>query len=302
MSAPLSARLRRLALGDPSAARLLAPAAHPSRSLAGLAALLAFFAVLLLALGLAATRLAERWDGELGGSATLQIIGDEPEMEAQARAALEVLRVQPGVISVRIIEVAEQRALIEPWVGADVAIDALPLPLMIAIELDHAVLDAPALAQQLATAAPGAVFDDHAAWRLPLVVSAERLALFAWVCLGLVALAFLAVCGLAARGAVAASGRDLRTLQMVGARDRFIAGLFTRRFALRVLIGAGFGTALGMGLVAMLPTASEAGFFLIGIGMEGWWRALPLAIPVLAALLSRIATGRAVRRALRRVG
>lgn len=302
MSARLPAGLRRLIHGDPSAERLLAPAAHPSRSLAGLAALLAFFAVLLIALGLAAGRLAERWDGELGGSATLQIIGDEPEMEAQARAALEVLRVSPGVLSVRVVEVAEQRALIEPWLGAGVALDALPLPLMIEVELDHDTLDAPALARQLAIAAPGTIFDDHAAWRLPLVVSAERLAVFAWVCLGLIALAFLSVCGLAARGSVATSGRDLRTLQLVGARDRFIAGIFTRRFALHALVGAGLGTAAGMGLVALLPKASETGFFLIGIGMEGWWQALPLAVPVVAVLLVRLATGRAVRRALRRAG
>ena len=291
-----------MVFGDPATARLLAPAAFPSRSLGVLAAILAFFAVMAMALGLAADRLAERWETELRGSATLQIIGDEPEMEAQARAALEVLRVTPGVVAVRIIEVEEQRALIAPWLGSEGAIEALPLPLLIAVELDHAVLDGPALTTRLATAAPGAVFDDHAAWRAPLVVSARRVAVFAWVSLGLIVGAFLAVSGLAARGSVAASGRDLRTLRLMGARDGFIARMFTRPFTLRALAGAAIGTAAGMGLVALLPPMSEAGFFLVGIGLEGWWRAAPLAVPVVAALLARMATAGAVRRALRQGG
>ena len=298
----LGLRLRRMILGEPASARLLAPAARPSRSLGLLAAILGFFAVLALALALAAERLAAGWEADLTGSAALQIIGEEPEMERQARAALEVLRVTPGVVSVRVVEVAEQRALIAPWLGADAAIDALPLPLTIAVELDRGLLDGPALAQALATAAPGAAFDDHAAWQGPLAVTAARLAVFAWGCLVLILVAFLAVAGLAAGGAVAASRRDLATLRLVGARDRFIAGVFTRRFTLTALAGAAIGTAAGAGLVAVLPAASEPGFFLVGIGLEGAARALPLAVPVVAAVAARLVAGRALRRALRQVG
>jgi cell division transport system permease protein len=291
--------LGRLLRANP-AERLVPPAGtRPLRPAGVLAAVLAFFAVLAMALALAAGRLVTTWDAGLAESATLQIIGDEPEVEAQARAALDVLRTTPGVRSVRMIEVDEQRALLEPWLGAGVALDGVPLPLLIAVEVDHATLDRTDLAQRIGTAAPGAVFDDHAAWLVPLVVTAERLRAFAWACLGLIALAFVASAGLAARAALSAFARDIRTLRLVGARDRFIAGALTRRLARRALAGAALGTAAGLGLVAVLPVASEPGFFLVGIGLRGWPLALPLTVPVAALVLAWLATARAVRRELR---
>jgi cell division transport system permease protein len=283
-----------------AAERLVAPAAvRPMRTAGMLAAILAFFAVMAIALGLAAGRLVATWDAGLAGSATLQVIGEEPEVEAQARAALDVLRTTAGVRSVRMVEVDEQRGLLEPWIGAGVALDGLPLPLLIAIETDNAALDRADLAARLAAAAPGAVFDDHAAWLAPLAAGAERLRAFAWASLGLLALAWLAGAGLAARASVAASARDIGILRQVGARDRFIAGAFTRRFALRALVGAAVGTAAATGLLAQLPTASEPGFFLIGIGLAGWELALPLAVPPAALATAWLATARAVRRELR---
>jgi cell division transport system permease protein len=293
--------LGRLLNGDPASARLLAPAARPSAAQFVLAAILGFLAALALALALAAGDLAAEWDADLADSATLQIVGDEPQMEAQARAALEVLRTTPGVLSVRMVEVDEQRALLEPWLGAGAALDGLPLPLLIAVEADYAVLDGPALSTRLAAEAPGAVFDDHAAWRAPLVASAERLAAFGWACAGLLGIALLAVATLAARAAVAASGRDIATLRLVGARDRFIGRAFTRRFAFSALVATALGTAAALGLVALLPPASEAGIFL-GLGLAGWHWAVPLLVPVAAGVIAWAATARVARRALRRSG
>lgn len=298
---PLAA-LRRLLHGDRAAARLLPPGAGPPHALGLLAAILGFFAVLALVLGLAAERLSADWDAELADSATLQIVGSEAELETQARAALEVLRTTPGVLSVRMIEVEEQRALLEPWLGTGAALDGLPLPLLIAIEADYAVLDRDALAGRLAADAPGAVFDDHAAWRAPLLATAERLAAFAWASLGLVGVAFIAVATLAARAAMAASGRDIRTMRLVGARDRFISRAYTRRFAVRAFGGAAVGAAAALGLVALLPSAGEAGIPRLALGLEGWHWALPLLVPVLAGSLAWLATARAVRRALRASG
>lgn len=67
-----------------------------SRSVGVAAAILTFFAALALALALAAGRLADQWQGDLADTATLQILADAADMEAQARAALEVLRTTPG--------------------------------------------------------------------------------------------------------------------------------------------------------------------------------------------------------------
>jgi cell division transport system permease protein len=264
-----------------------------------LAGVLGFLAVPALALALAAGRLEVTWRGEMIDTATLQVVAAPDEVEEQARAALNVLRATPGVEGVRIIEIDEQRALLEPWLGPEIAVDSLPLPLMIEVAADRSALDRADLDRRLAAEAPGAVFDDHAAWREPLVENAGRLRLFMFGCLGLLALALAAGLALAADGAATASARAIQTLRLVGARDRWIAGAFSRRFARHALIGAAAGAAAGTALVALLPAASEPGFFLIGIRPDGWHWALPLAVPVVAAALAWAAARRAARRGLR---
>lgn len=300
MSAPARAPRGGPAGGGAAPDRLVPPGAQSGRSVGALSAILAFFAVMVLALALAAGRLAESWAGELSGSATLQIFSDGPDVEAQARAALNVLRTTPGVRSVRMVEVDEQRALLEPWLGPEIALDGLPLPLLIDVGLDPAEFDRESLELRLAAEAPGAEFDDHSAWRGPLVVTAERLRIFALACLGLLAVCFAAALGLAAHAAIAASGQVIQTLRLVGARDSYVAAAFTRRFALQAGIGAVIGTLLGLGLLAVLPQASEPGFFLVGIGLQGWHWLLPPLVPVAAAGIAWLATAGAVRRNLRR--
>jgi cell division transport system permease protein len=290
------AALRALWRGDPRTSRIVPPGpAAP----AFLAAALAFLAVLALALALAAGRLAEDWSGELADTATLQIFAPETAMEEQARAALGVLRSTPGVRAVRMIDVAEQERLLEPWLGPGAA-EGLPLPLMIEVATDRAALDARGLELRLAAEAPGAVFDDHAAWRRPLVVTADRLRLFAFACLGLLALALAAAAGLAAEAAAAANGQVIETLRLVGARDGWIARAFSRRIMVRAATGAAVGTALGAALLAALPRTSEQGFFLVAIGPVGWHWLAPLAVPAGAAAAAWIGARRGARRTIRR--
>lgn len=263
------------------------------------AAVLAFLAVLLVALALAADRLAEQWSGELSETATLQVFAAEDAVEAQARAALEVLRTTPGVRSVRIVEPAEQQALLAPWFGTDLALEALPLPLLIEVAADRDRLDREGLASRLAAEAPGAVYDDHAAWRVPIVAAAERLRAFAVACVALVALALGAVLALAASAAVAANGEVVETLRHVGARDRFIGAAFTRRLTRQAAVGAALGALPGLALLALLPRGSEQGFFLVGVGPQGERWLGPALVPLGCAAVAWVAVRLAVRARLR---
>ncbi len=287
-------------LGDRVAARVVPPAGWSGATLGVLAAVLAFFAVLALALGLAAGRLAATWDGETGETATLQVFAADDAIEEQARAALAVLRETPGVRSVRMLDMAEQEKLLEPWLGPEIPMEGLPLPLLIEVETDRDALDAPALVARLADTAPGAVYDDHTAWRLPLVATAERLQRFALASLGLLALALAAALILATQRAVAANAVSIRTLRLVGAEDGFIAQGFARRLGLRAGIGVLVGSAAGMALLALLPPTNEAGFFLTGIGLAGWPWLIPLSVPVAAVAIAWGAAWAATRRGLRR--
>lgn len=295
----LAAARKRLR-SDDFADRLAPPGSRSAASVGFLAATLGFFAVLALALGLAAGRLGASWQAELAPSATLQIVAPAAEVEAQARAALNVLRTTPGIEAMRMIELDEQRALLAPWLGEDLPIDSLPLPLLIEVSADRSRLDLESLARRLQAEAPGAVFDDHAAWRQPLIQSAERLRLFAAGCLGLIALGLGAVLTLAVRATIEANGRAIQTLRLIGARDGYIAAAFTRRLARLAAGWAAVGTALGMVLLARLPRASEEGFFLVGVGLAGWHWILPALIPAAAFGVAAVATRMATLRRLRR--
>lgn len=286
--------------GEGGADRVVPRGVHSALSVGFVAAVMAFFAVLALALALAAGRLARTWESEIANAATLQVFASDEAMEEQARAALNVLKTTPGVRSVRVVDLAEQEKLLEPWLGPDIPMESLPLPLMIEVTTDRERLNQPSLELRLAAEAPGAVFDDHAAWRQPLVATARRLRVFALACLGLMALALATVLGLAAHAAVAANGPAIQTLRLVGARDGFITRAFTRRFMLRAAAGAIVGTAAGMALLAALPRASEEGFFLVGIGLGGWSWGIPLVVPPLAAAVAWLATRRATLASLRR--
>jgi cell division transport system permease protein len=279
--------------------RMVPRATQPLGLVTVLAALIAFGAVLALALAVAATRLADGWQAELANAATLQIFAPEDEIESQARAALEVLRGTPGVQSVRMVDLSEQERLLEPWLGPDIPVESLPLPLLIEVEADRDTLDQAALLVRLQAEAPGAVYDDHAAWREPLVATAERLRTSALAALVVAAATLAAVLALAARAAVAANGRVVEMLRLVGARDGFIARAFTRRVTLRAAAGAAVGTALALGVLLMLPAASGQSFFPVGIRLDGWHWALPLLVPPVSALIAWVASRAMTWRRLR---
>lgn len=261
---------------------------------------MAFLAVFALALGLAAGRLADRWQATLAQTATLRLSAPPAQISAQTDAALEVLRTTPGVASVRVIDLEEQRALLEPWFGPDLPVEALALPRLIEIVEGSPGFDPIGLRLRLAGEAPGAVLDDHSRWRGPMVAAAQALNRLALVAVVLAGVALAAMVALAAGFALAANAQSIRVLRLVGARDAFIARAFTRRFALRALGGAGVGTALGVVSVALLP--QDAGGVLAGLGPGGADWVLMLAVPLVAALVAWVTTRIAAFRVLRRDG
>ncbi len=262
------------------------------------AAVSVFLGVLALALGLAAGRMAETWSGELASVATLQVYASADSVEPQAIAALDVLRSTPGVQSVRIIEAAEQHAMLEPWFGSGLALDALPLPLLIEVEADRDLLDKPALVERLAGEAPGAAFDDHTAWRAPLIETAERLQLVAFTALGLLTALLAMSVWLAASGTRMTHLSAISILRQVGARDSYIVRVFTRKFSRNAAIGSLTGVVGALAILMILTKVGTEGYSLAAVAPKGSdWLALALLLPACVAL-SWIVTALAVRRGL----
>ncbi|MCV2882874.1 cell division protein FtsX [Actibacterium sp. XHP0104] len=284
--------------GDRQADRVVPPTGFTARLTIFTAGAMAFLAVFALALSMASGRLADRWADALARTATVRISAPQGQMQAQTDAVMAILWTTPGVADPRVLSAEEQRALLAPWFGPDLPVDRLPLPQLVELTETEDGFDAEALRLRLAAEAPGAVLDDHARWRRPLVRAADRLRLLGLVSIGLIGLATAAMITLSANAALAANAQVIRVLRMVGARDVYIARAFVRRFAGRALQGAAAGTLVGMIAVALLPGADPAGGFLTGLGFQGWGWIVPLFIPPLAAMVAFWATRAAAFRML----
>lgn len=291
--------IARFLMGDTTADRIVPPTGFTARLTTFTAAAMAFLAVFALALSLASGRLAERWSAALAQTATIRISAPSDQMAAQTAKVMAILKETPGVASAQPLTDAQQKKLLEPWFGPDLPLDALPIPRLVDVRETAQGFDAEGLRNRLAASVPGAVLDDHTRWRKPLVAAADRLRLLGLVAILLIAGATAAMITLAANAALAANGQVIRVLRLIGARDRYIARAFVRRFTLRALAGAAIGTVLGMGAVLLLPAQNEAGGFLTGLGFQGLGWAWPLLIPPLAALVSFLATQAAAFHTLR---
>jgi len=291
--------IRQLLQRDARADRVVPPTGYTAHLTLFVSGAMAFLAVFAMALSLASGRLADRWATELAGAATLRINAPADQRAAQTEAALTVLSQTPGVASARALTTEEQAALLSPWFGSDLPLETLPVPQLIEIIEGAPGLDAAGLRLRLGAEVPGAVLDDHTRWREPLVDAATSLRRLGWVSILLIGGATAAMITLAANASLAANAQIIEVLRLVGARDRFIARAFVRRFTYRAFFGAVIGVLLGLTGVLLLPEASDEGGFLTGLGFQGAGWLLPALIPMLGATVAFLATWTAASRKLK---
>lgn len=263
---------------------------------------MSFLAVLALATGLSAGRLADQWQGALDGVATVRLTGAPDTLDVRVEQAMEVLRETPGIASARPLDKAELAALLKPWLGRDEVLDGLPLPRLIEVRIEPPGPDVEALRSRLDLASDGAIWDDHDAWRQPLAHSAAGLSALAWTAMALVILAAAAMVALAARASLARHTQIVRVLRLIGAEDGFIARAFTQRLAARAGLGGLVGAGLGLAALAALPEIGiDAALKPALLPGPMGWLAILLAVPATAALIAWATARQAVARELARM-
>lgn len=285
-----------LIVGDPQADRVVPPTGVTARLTIFVSAVMAFLAIIALALSLSTGRVADRWAEELAQAATLRLPADPEQADAQLGKALEILETTPGVASTRAFTNEEQQALLEPWFGTDLPLDTLPIPQLVEIIADEPAYDPEGLQARLTAEIPGAVLDDHATWRDPLLAAAGRVRLIGWAVILLIGASVAAMITLAAHASLAANAQVIRVLRLVGARDVYIARAFVRRYTLRAGLGAIAGVVLALIVLQILP---DGGGFFAEVGFDGAGWIWPLMIPLLAAIVAFFATRAAAMARLR---
>ncbi|MEO1637995.1 MAG: FtsX-like permease family protein [Pseudomonadota bacterium] len=290
--------LLELIVGDPQADRAVPPTGQTARLTVFVAVVMAFLAVIALSVSLTTGRLAAIWADELAQSATLRLPANAETADALLEAAVDVLQTTPGVASARVLSPDEQQALLEPWFGPDLPVDALPIPQLVEIVTEDGY-EAEGLRARLSAQVPGAVLDDHTAWRAPLLQAASRVRLIGWSTILLIGATVAAMITLAAQASLAANAQVIRVLRLVGARDVYIARAFVRRHTIRAGVGAAAGAILGVIAVILMPEGDGQTSILLGVGFEGAEWLWPVLIPPLSAIVAFFATRAAALRTLR---
>lgn len=290
--------LREQPLAVPKIALRNAPIVPPrsvtGRSLVVVITIMAFLASLTTGVVYLINQSASAWLNDVASEVTVQVrpAGNTTETEAKLTKIRAFLSKQIGVANVRVLSKRETSALVEPWLGNVQTLEALPLPRLIAVQLDRDnPPDLPTLRVALDGEFEGAMLDDHGRWQAQIRSLTSTLALAGLGVIALVALATVAIIVSATRSAMASNREIVEVLHFVGARDRFIAGQFEKHFqTLGVLAGAG-----GAGLAAlvflvfpMLPSlfgaspATDAELRrLVGAGTLDWLGYALLALVVL---------------------
>ncbi len=267
-----------------------------------------YIATLALAGVMMLNHVAQSWSAGLSGALTVQIAQDpdaeEDRTSTDVAAAVRILLETEGVVSARPIGEEEIQALLEPWLGAGIAPETLPLPRLIDVGLDRSTpLDVEALETRLARAVPGAVIDGHQSWRETVKALTRAFQGVALIVVSVVTIASVVMVVFATRGGLSAHRPVIDLLHLIGARDSYIA----RQFQTHALYTALKGGIAGMVLAAVTVTGiyavarePDASFAALGLFGPLEWLAI-LATPLVTALIAMLTARQTVLRTLTKV-
>jgi cell division transport system permease protein len=244
---------------------------------------------------------AQSWTAEVEGELTISL---ENTDRRAAEAAAAIVRATAGVSDANLLSRDEIDALLAPSFGARGLPDALPLPQLIAVRAEPGAMDvAPTLKRRLTEAGYGAHVDAHASWASDVrrVLAIVRMVAFGAV--ALLASTAIAVIAFATHAALLARRDIVEVLHLSGARDRFIAGLFERRFWVLGLQAGSAGSLIALGAAALMIYFAQSngarGGLLPRLSLDFYDLLILVLTPVIAGIASRLAARLTVIRSLK---
>jgi cell division transport system permease protein len=247
-------------------ARLQAKTAQivPSSSIAGNAltvviAIMSFLACLTAGAVYMINQSAQAWVNDIASEITIELDPvNAADIDKKMTLVSLFLAKQAGVARVKPLTADDSAKLLEPWLGHSDALSALPIPRLIAVEIDRSnPPDIATISQALSENFDGVTLDDHRRWQSEIRTLTRSAALGGLAVLALVAAATVAVIVSATRSAMASNREIIEVLHYVGANESFISREFERHF-------------LGLGVRASLVGAIAASltFLLLPLGLH----------------------------------
>ena len=243
---------------------------------------------------------ARAWTAEVEGEFTVSLSGADA---SAADAAAKLLAGVEGVTAARAFSDAEIAELLAPNFGQSGLPADLPVPRLIAVTAEEET--GPAISRALHEAGYDAAVDSHTEWAGDVrhMLAIARIAALSIV--ALLGFTAIAVIAFATHAALLARRDIVDVLHVAGARDRFIAGLFERRFWLLGLRAGTVGALVALASVAILialgRSNAERTGLLPQLSLDFPDLAVLVVTPVIAGLAARLAARITVMRSLKSV-
>lgn len=235
---------------------------------------------------------AEAWGAQIEGDLT--VIMRDTDRRTAEEAASRVSNFA-NVFEARILNDSEVETLLEPSFGPGGMPQGLPVPFLMVVQADMAVADP--------TQAIEGVLDDlqidgsvagNAGYAENVRGGLNTLRLMALSIVALLSATAVAVIAFATHAALLARRDIVDVLHLSGAEDRYIAGLFERRFWILAL-QAGMGGAIAALMVTALIVFSGSSAegveaqLLPQLSLDFWDIVILLVTPIMAGLAARMA-------------
>lgn len=201
---------------------------------------------------------ADAWLRDVASEVTVQVLPQSGvDMEQTLSEVATYLTRQPGIETTRTLSVQSSNELLQPWLGQSDALNELPVPRLIAVQLRRdAPPDFEALSNDLAGRFKGVSLDDHRQWQRQIKTVTRSLALGGIAILLLVAAATTAIIVSATRSAMASNREIVEVLHFVGATDGFIAREFEKHFLTLGIRAGVLGALCAMAVFLVMPVAT----------------------------------------------
>ncbi len=251
----------------------------------------------------------QRWQRDLSGQLTIELPALENE-DASARkqridAAVEEISDTNGIIGTRLLDDAEVKRLLQPWLGDQMDQLGIALPDLVAVSLAPDIRpNLSELAERLQAVSPGAVIEDHAQFNAGALAFLRTIEVVAVSLLALVLTATAGVVAFTARAGLSIHRRIIEIVHLVGAHDSYVARQFQAQAFRYGFYGAFIGSLLAAATLLMAAVSATRGAAPMSAVVRSfeYWMIWPLAlIPLVAILIAMITVRIAVLTALRRM-
>lgn len=186
--------------------------------------------------GIFTWNLTDNWEKSLKGQMTIEFPAN-PDGSAssltqkQSEEIITLIQGTPGVLSVRKLKEADILKILEPWLGSTAVPDDFPFPSLFDVETDRTTnIDLLSLTAGLSKISQGVRIHNHANWYAPIAKISQGLFGFSILLAILILFTVCVTMVFITKKALGLHRDVVKILQLIGAKDEYIASQFKKYY------------------------------------------------------------------------